>query len=296
MSVRKRVTYEAKVFAVGSISAALAAIAKALSPKFGFSATIRRENPDGTESTEDSKQALDHLCDLTQQRSSLYVHFTKDGYSSGAPSISLSGFLQSYTVFYEAPDAAQLSTLIAEVEKHLQLSIHVPKPGAEEEEGYEDEWDAIDDLRRRVDALEKTDHKLTLFLSYRFDAKGRAYASEVRDLLEILEVNVITGDAFEPRIIQDKVRSHLEGLDAVVVILTKGKSSAWVRDELNRSDAAVIPLVEQGARFEKGLFGDIEYIPFAPGHIGDAFKKLVEGIRFLARSAPRKKKKRKAAQ
>jgi hypothetical protein len=43
-------------------------------------------------------------------------------------------------------------------------------------------------------------------------------------------------------------------------------------------------LVEDGARFAQGVFGDLEYIPFAPDHIGDAFIKLMEGIAYIRRN------------
>lgn len=41
--------------------------------------------------------------------------------------------------------------------------------------------------------------------------------------------------------------------------------------------------VEDGAEFEQGLFGDMEYIQFEKDHISKGFTKLIQGIRFIER-------------
>ena len=49
------------------------------------------------------------------------------------------------------------------------------------------------------------------------------------------------------------------------------RPSFWTRDEIataRQRDIAIVPIVEAGAHFEQGIFGDIEYIEFAPSHIG----------------------------
>jgi hypothetical protein len=76
----------------------------------------------------------------------------------------------------------------------------------------------------------------------------------------------------------------------VIVILTKGNETAWIRDEMNRGEV-VIPLVENGATFDGGIFGNHEYIPFEAGHIGDAFVRLLEGIEFLKKNREVKRRK-----
>jgi hypothetical protein len=39
--------------------------------------------------------------------------------------------------------------------------------------------------------------------------------------------------------------------------------------------------VEEGVTFEQGLFGNIEHIPFAQGHIGDVWISLTEALEFI---------------
>jgi hypothetical protein len=83
------------------------------------------------------------------------------------------------------------------------------------------------------------------------------------------------------------VRSRLaEGIDIVVVIEAAARKSPWTRDEIAKAQSPyvfLIPLVEDGAVFDKGIFGDHEYLSFAPGHIGDTFTGLREGIQYAQR-------------
>ena len=37
----------------------------------------------------------------------------------------------------------------------------------------------------------------------------------------------------------------------------------------------------EGAKFESGLFADIEYVEFVAGHVGDAFLKLLQAVHFV---------------
>jgi hypothetical protein len=149
----------------------------------------------------------------------------------------------------------------------------------------------IEDLSERVAALERqaSDRPsiLTCFLSFQFTGVSVEYARQVRHFLELLDVRVITGQGYEPKPINEKVRERLqESLDFVVVIEVTERKSAWTRDEIARAQQPgvfLIPLVEQGATFDRGIFGDHEYIEFAPGHIGDAFAGLLEGVSYVRR-------------
>jgi hypothetical protein len=46
----------------------------------------------------------------------------------------------------------------------------------------------------------------------------------------------------------------------------------------------LIPLVEEGATFDRGIYGDHEFIPFDKGHISDAFVGLLEGVNYVRRA------------
>jgi len=72
----------------------------------------------------------------------------------------------------------------------------------------------------------------------------------------------------------------------IIVIETADGKSFWTRDEIARAQnpgVFLIPLVEEGATFDAGIFGDHEYIPFARDHVSDAFINLIEGIQYVER-------------
>jgi len=145
------------------------------------------------------------------------------------------------------------------------------------------------DLADRIDALElavfSPARRLRCFLSYRFAPEDELLALRLQQFLSLVDVEVLTGASYEPRTIQEKVLSRLrEDLDFVVLLITASGESMWTRDEIATAlhrGIAVVPLVESGATFQQGLFGNVEFVEFAAGHIADAFVKLLEAIRFI---------------
>jgi hypothetical protein len=129
--------------------------------------------------------------------------------------------------------------------------------------------------------------RLRAFLSYRFGTPDTESAAEtIRRFLDLLNVEVVTGRGYEPRALHEKVGDRLVGLDLAVVLVGTDGESLWTRDEIATARSAgafVIPIVATGATFALGLFGDLEYIPFAPGHIGDALISLLEGVAYIRR-------------
>ena len=91
-------------------------------------------------------------------------------------------------------------------------------------------------------------------------------AQKLEKFFSLIDVDVITGAGYEPRPIVWKVRERLgtPGLDFVVLLICVSGESMWTRDEITTASSRnvpVIPIVEVGAKFEPGLFGDLEYIP-----------------------------------
>jgi hypothetical protein len=99
-----------------------------------------------------------------------------------------------------------------------------------------------------------------------------------------VHVEWITGEQFEPRRIEDKVRSKLRAdIDFLVAIVTKAGQSTWIRDELGDANARnlwIIILREDGASFDEGIFGRLEYIPYEL-IIEQTFPALLEGINYI---------------
>lgn len=128
-------------------------------------------------------------------------------------------------------------------------------------------------------------HPLRCFLSYRFSKEGKQYAIEVKHFLELIGVEVVTGEHFEPRGIGEKVRELLStDLDFGILIIAKTGESMWTRDEVNKlwnEEKYVIVLVIEGASFSPGLQSDLEWIPYTEGHISDTFVHILEGVQFI---------------
>jgi hypothetical protein len=136
---------------------------------------------------------------------------------------------------------------------------------------------------RRVDGLQ-------CFVSYRFTGEVRGMLTTLTTFLNLSRVDVLTGAGYEPRSIATKVKEKLDSsaLDFVILLISIHGESPWTRDEITRASLRaipVIPLVEDGAKFEPGLFGDPECIPFSPGRIEETFVKILQAIHFIQQNS-----------
>lgn len=151
----------------------------------------------------------------------------------------------------------------------------------------DDNPERVTNLERRLDAVQRIqeeDVRLRAFLSFRFGEPDSELARDLERFLNLSNIEVVTGQSYEPRRVEDKVRSRLSGVDFVVYLLTSTGDSAWVRDEIataRASEIPVIPLVEEGIEFDQGLFGNVEWIRFGSGHIGDVWIRLTEAIKYI---------------
>lgn len=127
--------------------------------------------------------------------------------------------------------------------------------------------------------------KLRCFLSYRFTSETEESARKVREFLSLLDIDIVTGNTYEPRAISHKVMDRLnDNLDFVILLIGNNGESFWTRDEIATANSKLLPLipiVEEGAIFSPGLFGDLEQIPYSKGHIGDSFLKILEAIKYV---------------
>lgn len=126
---------------------------------------------------------------------------------------------------------------------------------------------------------------LRCFLSYRFTAENEEPARKLHSFLIRLGIDVVTGDTYEPRPVSQKIMGRLkDDLDFIVMLAGGDGESFWTRDEIATANHKMIPLVpviEDGVKFEPGLFGDIECVPYAKGHIGDSFLKVLEAVKYI---------------
>jgi hypothetical protein len=162
--------------------------------------------------------------------------------------------------------------------------------GLEESEEPADEViAAIDALTSRVLMLENVatniERRLKCFISFKFDDAGTlAAVDRLKRLLTAVRVDWLTGEQFEPRRIEDKVKAQLRAdVDFVIAVISKAGESKWIRDELSDANARglwIVLVLEDGATFDKGIFGTLEHLRY--GHaIGQIFPEMLEGINFI---------------
>jgi hypothetical protein len=149
--------------------------------------------------------------------------------------------------------------------------------------------DQIDGLRSMIEELRTTvakpTKKIRCFLSYRFDQKIETMVLRLQRFLTLLDVDVISGASYEPRRISDKVMERInQSIDCVILLIAESGESAWTRDEIsyaNSKGIPIIPIVEENTKFESGMLGDLEYLSYADGHIGDVYIGLLEAINYI---------------
>src|ERR1017187_2158551 len=142
----------------------------------------------------------------------------------------------------------------------------------------------MDKVVRWINATDDKRRRTLLFLSYRFNELSRTAVDQLQRLFRALDVDIVTGEEYEPRSVSDKIRARLDlPLDGVVLLVVN-EESFWTRDEIAFAHAKgipVIPLVAKGTTFTAGVFGDLEMIYFEPGHIEQTFIGILEALRYI---------------
>lgn len=150
-------------------------------------------------------------------------------------------------------------------------------------------WEKIGKVEERIDTLERNqkqiESKLSCFISMRFNDRSKQYLLKLKDFLELVGIEVVTGLDYQPRKVSDKVVAKLDQkIDFIIYLVTIDGESLWTRDELvmgSHRNYFPFPLVEKGAKFSSGVFADLEYIEFDEGVIEQTFIKILQGLRFI---------------
>ncbi len=137
----------------------------------------------------------------------------------------------------------------------------------------------LENIYRRIPRI------LKCFISFKFDDSHTiTQVDRLKRLLDAVHIEWVTGEQFEPRRIEDKVKARLRAdIDFIIAVITKAGESKWIRDELadaNARDLWVVVLLEDGATFDKGIFGTLEYITYDLV-IDQTFSALLEGVNFI---------------
>lgn len=279
MSFSRERLFSRKIFQAGALAKILQRIAGDNPMKVGIYDS--EDLPDGGSVSHDfgSLSQLSTVCDIGTHH--LNVNLTT---SSG----------ESRSIFFRDDDGLMSVHVFADTTDDLQTVFDMLITGLALEEAS-DELQAkhLGPTRKvlsdRLAIIERIilgpNRKLRCFLSYRFTAGHDEPARKLREFLALLDIDVVTGDTYEPRAISRKIIDRLnDNLDFVILLIGKDGESFWTRDEIataNNKLIPLIPVVEEGATFSSGLFGDLEHITYGKGHISDSFLKILEAIKYL---------------
>ena len=124
----------------------------------------------------------------------------------------------------------------------------------------------------------------TAFIAHHLDSTGTTAADKLARFLELLDFHVVTGRAYSPKSVAEKVRARIQEQSIIFVILTPGPDDTWLIQESVLGDVKGKPLVilkETSVDFKSGILTDKEYIPFTLPHIDACFIPILEGLRDL---------------
>lgn len=288
MSIARTQYLEPVILPAGRIRAGLAAAIGAGGGPSDLKIDLVRILPDGShdERADLPLASLDAVCDLGEEGLQVRAGWNQDGEFHY---LGLYGGTRNAGLHVSSPSAGLTQALIDAFMRGADVSLWSPPPPSGEPtpemppELIEAGAPSGDTEPGRVLAPPR----LRAFLSYRFGlAAHELDASRVQRLLAILRVDTVTGTSYEPRRLSDKVRDRLVGIDLLIQIIHADGESMWTRDEVTVAHSAGVylaPVVEQGADFAAGILGDIEYITFGPGHIGDAFLSIAEAVEYVRR-------------
>src|ERR1035437_1318354 len=259
MSASRNLSFAPKVFRASQLSDGLERIAQSIVEREAtIEIMVSERLPDGTHTSrgKQSVESIRTLCDLLVQRTTLDIDIgpkTERGlFGDVIVNFTIrpdsSGFLD---VSFRADTPQLLEKAIGTVSRELELD-RAPdlaeRLKAERIESGELTFpEKFDEIDSRLDALEQSNSSLrdvTCFLSYHFEGDSLGYGAEVKKFLELLGVTVITGEDYEPRPVNEKVRGRLAGeIDLVVVIEVAGRKSAWTRDEMAKAQQPGVALI-----------------------------------------------------
>jgi hypothetical protein len=170
------------------------------------------------------------------------------------------------------------------------LQIIVASLGLEQTEPPKDKFASyVEAIEARVASLAKSakaaGNKPKCFISFKFDnPETVTQVNRLKRLLAAAHIEFLTGEEYEPRRIEDKVKGRLRAdVDFLIAVSTKAGESKWIRDEIadaNSRGLWIVLLLEEGATFEKGIFGSLEYVPFSLA-IEQTFPAVLEGVNFI---------------
>ena len=287
-SISKTRYFRTSTFQVGSFAHAIEQILTEHDKGNRAFINISRNLPDGSSIFDESvsTSALEQICIFKDLHINIHISESQinvirilgeDDY------VSLEIDAVGAQVIYQVFDQFIKTLGLVEVASPLQTAERLSKSYPPEK--------TLPGIIKRIEKLESAifdpGNRLKCFLSYRFGGENDTIAQQVKKFLELLDIEVTTGEAYEPRKVSDKVIAKLQAdLDLIILLVTADGESIWTRDEIaiaHERGAHIVPIVQNGTKFTAGIFGDHEWIPYEPGHISDAFIKVLEAVQYVRR-------------
>jgi len=149
-------------------------------------------------------------------------------------------------------------------------------------------YDKIDQISKRLDITQKElSRKMRCFVSFKFDDHSKALAFELKEFMELVGLQFVSGLGFEPRSVSEKVLDRLsEPLDVFIVILSSSGDSSWLNQEIGVARGRNLPILvlkEESSDAELGILGDTEYLLFPEHNISKAFVGILQALTYLRR-------------
>lgn len=183
-----------------------------------------------------------------------------------------------------------------EVQQIIQESLSLTEPTEEDDRGFFSlatindllwkVYDQVDEISKRQEIAEARVSKvMRCFVSFRFDDHSKALAFELREFMELVGLEFVSGLGFEPRSISEKVLERLSGpLDIFVILFSESGDSSWLNQEIGVARARKLPILvlkEDGADVSVGMLGDTEYLVFPKGNISKVFVGILQALSYL---------------
>jgi len=145
-------------------------------------------------------------------------------------------------------------------------------------------YDSIEELRE-IQLKKNNETERNCFLSFRFDDHSKSLAFELKEFLDLCNINVISGLGYEPRSVSEKVLSRLtQKIDLFILINSLSGDSAWINQEIGVAKSKNIPIVvlnEERTDEKSSLLGDNEYIIFPKNIISKSFIGILQALKYI---------------
>jgi hypothetical protein len=286
-SLSKERNFKNKIFQIGQITNVIEETLIRFNPIKNFQLIIGQTLPDGTltQNVYYDLQPLEQICSLVDLHIGVYFH------QSLINEIHFRGFQKSFSIEVDASEVKIVNEAFKLIVDLLEITESQMSVEINPVVNY---FNLVQRLEKLENVVFGPDKRLQCFISYRFSEGNDVIVQKIRQFLENLDIEVITGERYEPKKISDKVKSKLsQPLDLIIQLISEDGESMWTRDEIGAAlyrEIPFVPIIEKGVKFTPGLFGDVEWIEYETGHIGDSFIKLLDAVQ----DARRKKIKRSA--